>query len=135
MALPAAAIPAIILAAGTLGSAGIGAGVSKKKNKLAKELSEKEKFKAEGGVEGNHYGGPNSIGAILSTIGKAAVQVGKFAAENPEVVEAAIKLPGQIKRAVNGADMIGHNPILKHMGGRGANMIGNKPMMMGKKKK
>ena len=29
--------------------------------------------------------------------------------------------------------MMGYNPLSKHMGGRGADMVGKKPMMMGKK--
>ena len=29
--------------------------------------------------------------------------------------------------------MMGYNPLSKHMGGRGADMMGKKPMMMGKK--
>ena len=88
--------------------------------------------------------GPNSIGAVLGKIGQVAAKVGKYASENPEITKAAIgatttlaseamqhrknqKQGAYMKGSeMNGKEpyMMGFNPLSKHMGGRGANMMG-----------
>lgn len=180
-------IAAIISSAATLASSGIGAASSSKKRKSDKELGMKSKFSSSQPTGGGYSQGPNSIGSIIGTIGKAAGQVGKFAMENPEITSAALGAATNIgsqlianKRNKNkgaymkGTDksrkrvardyarnaiadrragktreanyeerqatrvaageaptMMGYNPLSKHMGGRGADMMGKKPMMMG----
>jgi len=171
-----------------LGS-GVAAASSFKKNKKKKGLAMRSRFASSQPAGGGYSQGPNSIGSIIGTIGKAAGKVGKFVMENPEITEAALgaatnigsqliankqnKNKGAYMKGIDKSrkrvardyarnaiadrragktreanyeerqatrvaageapTMMGYNPLSKHMGGRGADMMGKKPMMMGKK--
>jgi len=181
---PISLTTALISAATALASSGVSAGVgavsSAKKRKSDKKLGMKSMFSSSQPTGGGYSQGPNSIGSIIGTIGKAAGQVGKFAMENPEITSAALGVATNIgsqlianKRNKNkgaymkGTDksrkrvardyarnaiadrragktieanyeqrqatrvaageaptMMGYNPLSKHMGGRGADMMG-----------
>ena len=181
---PISLTTALISAATALASSGVSAGVgavsSAKKRKSDKKLGMKSMFSSSQPTGGGYSQGPNSIGSIIGTIGKAAGQVGKFAMENPEITSAALGAATNIgsqlianKRNKNkgaymkGTDksrkrvardyarnaiadrragktieanyeqrqatrvaageaptMMGYNPLSKHMGGRGADMMG-----------
>lgn len=51
----------------------------------------KSMFSSSQPTGGGYSQGPNSIGSVIGAIGQAAGKVGKFAMENPEITESALK--------------------------------------------